>query len=327
MYEAWHHEGVNLGLITIPLDQQLPSEPKRTEDNGFTEGKIYFRRGSQNALASLQDQGQIWDWFRGRGIALPVDNPYVRERSWTEYLTEVEWFGQTPRHILVVDESLREDAENLSGLGSGPWAFVADFGPRSDIDGLLASSRATIEKHRALHIRTKGDSHTSRSPTLTTTWFFARGIEGRADSIPPNGIRGWGREYRAALRDEFNTLAGELSPASVYATILWRSPEFNEYLQEVLRTLDDSLHDSFRPIFVTDVPTACQPLSAEFDAPVFEMPVEEFTRGVQQAAEERTPEATGKIVLPSSSGVPVQLQPQISNWLAEEIELLPLAGC
>ena len=324
MYEACEYDGVTLGLISISLDQQFPSVPKRTEDSGFAEGKIYCRRGSQNAPASLQEQGQIWDWFRGRGTLLPPDNPYVRERSWAEYLAEVEGFGQTARHILVVDESLREDAETLSGLGSGPWTFVLDFDTRSDIDGLLASARTTIERHRALHIRVKGDSHTSRSPNLTTTWFLVRGLEGRADSIPSNGVRGWRREYRAALRDEFDTLAGELSPATVYVTILWRSPEFNEYLQEVLRTLDESLYDSFRPIFVTDVPAACASLSTEFNAPVLEMSIQEFTRGVRQVVAGRSPEVAGEMVLPSSSGVPVQLQPRLSNWIAEEIELVPL---
>ena len=324
MYEAQQHDGVTLGLITISLDQQFPSVPKRTEDSAFEEGKIYFRRGSQNAPASLPEQGQIWDWFRGRGLPLPSDNPYVRERSWDEYLAEVEGLGQTARHMLVIDESLGEDAETLSGLGSGPWAFVLDFDTRSDIDGLLASARTTIERHRALHIRVKGDSHTSRSPNLTTTWFFVRGLEGRVDSMPSSGARGWRRDYRAALRNEFDALAGELSPATVYVTILWRSQEFVEYLQEVLRTLDESLHDSFRPIFVTDVPAVCESLSTEFNAPVLEMPMQEFTRGVQQVFEERPLEASGEITLPSSSGVPVQLQSQLSNWIAEEIELIPL---
>ena len=117
--------------------------------------------------------------------------------------------------------------------------------------------------------------------------------------FPSSGARGWRRDYRAALRDEFDALAGELSPATVYVTILWRSQEFVEYLQEVLRTLDESLHDSFRPIFVTDVPAVCESLSTEFNAPVLEMPMQEFTRGVQQVVAEKRPlEASGEITAP-----------------------------
>ena len=324
VYEPCEYNGVILGLITVSQDQLLPSVPKKTSDTGFAQGKIYFRRGSQNAPASVQEQGQIWDWFRGRDTYPIQENPYVRERSWAEYLAEVEGFDQTARHILVVDQSLGEDAETLSGLGSGPWTFVLDFDPKSDVDGLLASTRASIETHRALHIRVKGDPHTSRSPSLTTTWFFVRGLEGRADSIPSSGLRGWRREYRSALRDEFDTLAGELSPATVYVTILWRSAESNEYLQEILRTLDESLHDSLRPIFVTDAPTECASVADEFNAPVMEMALDEFARGVRQTLERRSPELSGEVVLPSSSGVPVLLPPQLSNWIAEEIELVPL---
>ena len=326
LYQAVPYQDLTLGLITISTDLHSPVVPRKTEDNGFVQGKIYFRRGSQNAAATLQEQGQIWDWIHGRGLPQPAANPYARERSWTEYLTEVEELGQTARHILIIDETLRRDAEALSGLATGPWAYVLDFDPRSDIDGLLASARATLERRRALHIRVKGDARTTRSPDLTTTWFFANGLEGRADSIPSEGPREWRREYRAALRDEFETLAGELSPETVYVTILWRSPEFNERLEEVLRTLDESFYDSFRPIFVTEVPEVCASLSAEFNAPVLEMPFQGFVRGVQQVVEGRTPESSGQTTLPTSSGVPVQLQPQLANWIAEEIELVSLGN-
>ena len=304
LYQAIPYRGVTLGLIAVLTDLQSPTVPKKTMDKGFEQGKVYFRRGSQNAPASVQEQGRIWDWIRGRGLPQLSANPYVRERSWTEYLAEVDGFAQTAHHILVTDETLSQDAEAISGLGSGPWAYVLDFDPRSDIDGLLASSRANVERRRALHTRVKGDPRTSRSPDVTTTWFFARGLEGRADSIPPEGIRGWRREYRAPLRDEFAALAAQLSPETVYVTILWRSQYLAEHLEEALRTLDESFHDSFKPVFVSDVPEVCASLAVEFNAPVLEMPVQEFARGVQQSIEGRTPESYGEITLASSSGVP-----------------------
>ena len=326
LYQAIPYQGVTLGLISVSTDLQSPIVPKKTTDSGFEQGKVYFRRGSQNAPATVQEQGQIWDWIRGRGLPRPSANPYVKERSWTEYLNEVERFAQTARHILVTDETLNQDAEAISGIGSGPWAYVLDFDTRSDIDGLLASSRTTVERRRALHTRVKGDPRTSRSPDVTTTWFFAKGLEGRTDSIPPEGIRAWRREYRAPLRNEFEALAAQLSPETVYVTILWRSPDLNEYLEEVLRTLDESFYDSFKPIFVSEVPEVCALLSVEFNAPVLEMPVQEFARGVQQFIEGRALESQGQITLPTSSGVPVQLQAWMANWISEEIELVSLGS-
>ena len=326
VYQAVTHGVVILGLITIPAGQQSPVAPKKTEDDGFVKGSIYFRRGSQNDLASMQEQGRIWNWFRDAHIVDVSPNPYTVEPAWTRYLMEVTELRPTARHILIVDDRFREDGDDLAGIGAGPWAFVFDFDIRSDVNGLLASMRDMVEHHRALHIRVKGDPHTSRSPDVTTTWFFVRGLEGRVDSIPVAGIRGWRRMYRQALSDECDQLAAELAPSTVHVTILWRDNEFSEQLAEVLRSLDDSLHDSFRPVFVTDAPAACASLADEFDAPIIEMPLHQFARGVQQIIEEKQPVGTGTITLPSASGVPMQLDTRDANWVAEEIELVPLGA-
>ena len=325
VYEAIRHDGVILGLITISTDQQSPVVPKRTEDSGFVEGRIYFRRGSQNAPATVHEQSQIWNWFHGRGGSVPQPNPYARERAWVEYLSEVEGFSSTARHILIVDDRLGNGAQELAGLGNGPWAFVLDFDSQSDADGILASARATIELHRSLHIRVKGDPRTSRSPSVTTTWFLVRGLEGRIDSISSGGIRGWRRQYRTVLREEFDALAGELNPATIHATILWQGSELNDYLEEVLRSLDDSFQDSFQPVFVTEVPEVCESLAAEFGAPIMEMSLQDFARGIRQITEENKIGLSEDVVLPSASGVPVELDHQTANWIAEEIELIPLA--
>ncbi len=258
------------------------------------------------------------------GIADDSPNRYALEPAWHRYLAETAELRSTARHILIVDDRFREDADDLSGIGAGPWAFVLDFDTRSDVEGLLASMRDTVERHRALHIRVKGDPRTSRSPDFTTTWFFVRGLEGRVDSMPAGGTRGWRRAYRQVLSDECDQLAAELAPATVHVTILWRDDEFNEHLAEVLRSLDDSLHDSFQPVFVTDAPAACESLADEFDAPVVEMPLHQFARGVQQVVEKKQPVGHGNITLPSASGVPIALEPRAANWIAEEIELLPL---
>ena len=64
-YEVIQHGGVYLGLISIPIGRS-PVAPKKTLDSGFAEGTIYFRRGSRNSIASTEQMGHIWDWFRGR---------------------------------------------------------------------------------------------------------------------------------------------------------------------------------------------------------------------------------------------------------------------
>lgn len=324
VYQAISHDGATLGLITVLAGPESPVAPKKTEDDGFVRGAIYFRRGSKNDVASMEDQRRIWAWFRDEGITDASPNPYTIEPAWEQYLAEVADLSPGARHILIADDRFRDDADELAGIGAGPWAFVFDFDTRSDVDGLLASMRVTLERHRALHLRVKGDPHMSRSPDVTTTWFFVRGLEGRADSIPAGDIRGWMREYRPVLSEECGQLAREFAPATVHATILWREGEFDEHLTEVLRSLDESLRDSFRPVFVTEAPAACAPLADKFGAPVIEMPLHQFSLGVQQITDDEQADGSGTIALPSPSGVPIHLDQETANWIAEEIELVPV---
>ena len=324
LFSTVTYRGVTLGLISIPAGNPRPVVPAKTLDNGFVGGSVYFRRGSKNDVASTQEQIRIWDWFRNSRQDVVSANPYALDPAWPRYMAAVAAFHSTSRQILIVDDAFREDANDLSGIGAGPWTYVLDFDMRSDVDGLLAVLRPTVEQNRALHVRVKGDPRTSRSPEVTTTWFFVRGLHGRAESISAKGVRSWRRDYRQVLSEEFDALAGELSPTTVHVTILWRDGELNPYLAEVLRTLDDSLRDFLSPVFVTDAPGTCQSLAEEFDAPVIEMPLHQFARGVQQVADEKRPISPGSVTLPSASGVPIELDPKTANWIAEEIELVPL---
>ena len=317
-------EGKDLGLITIQVGQTTPTVPQKTHDPGFVQGEIYFRRGSKNDVASIAEQGRIWDWLRGGDIESVAFNPYAEDQAWSRYLAAVGELGSGERHILIADDRFREEHSGLSGIGAGPWSFVFDFDTRSDVDGLLSLARSEVEQRRALHMRVKGDQHTSRSPDFTMTWFFVRGLEGRVESLVPNGTRNWMRSYRQVLAGECERLARELAPATVYVTVLWRDGEFNDQLKELLLSLDTSLHDSLRPVFVTEAPNTCRSLADEFDAPVIEMPFHQFAIGIQQQVDHKQSTDTGAITLPSASGVKIPLEPRTANWIAEEIELVSL---
>ena len=78
-YEAVQHGGVTLGLITIPVGQTSPVAPKKKVDDGFIPGTVYFRRGSQNAVASMQEQAEIWNWFGTSEKPGGPSNPYALE--------------------------------------------------------------------------------------------------------------------------------------------------------------------------------------------------------------------------------------------------------
>ena len=62
-YRTLQYNGVLLGVITVSVDQMSPVMPKKSRGDGFAKGCMYFRRGSQNAIASSRDQERIWGWF------------------------------------------------------------------------------------------------------------------------------------------------------------------------------------------------------------------------------------------------------------------------
>ena len=74
-YQVLSYCGILLGLVTIHLGLKLPSVPRKSLGCGFLEGRIYFRRGSQNALASPQEQQRIWDWLNPRDVQSAYRDP------------------------------------------------------------------------------------------------------------------------------------------------------------------------------------------------------------------------------------------------------------
>ena len=64
-HQVIRYGAVQLELITVPIGWS-PVVPKKTDGGGFVEGTIYFRRGSQNAVALIEDRRRIWAWFLGQ---------------------------------------------------------------------------------------------------------------------------------------------------------------------------------------------------------------------------------------------------------------------
>jgi len=66
LYQVIQHDGVLLGLINIPKGRR-PVVPKKNEKDkdgsDLVKGTIYFRHGSQNVAASMEEQAYIWGWF------------------------------------------------------------------------------------------------------------------------------------------------------------------------------------------------------------------------------------------------------------------------
>ncbi len=116
-HQVIRHGGVLLELITIPIGRS-PVAPKRTLDNGFTEGTIYFRRGSQNAVASMDKVRHIVEWFQGQ-ISLAEFN---EQTTFLHKNLDADALLLGPVQALGLTSDVEEAAQSLS---SGDLANAA----------------------------------------------------------------------------------------------------------------------------------------------------------------------------------------------------------
>lgn len=344
LYEVVDYDGVLLGLVTIPPDLDTPCTPKQTIDKGFRENVIYYRRGSQNVEAVSEDEkARIWGhWLGGTTPSSNDENKFASPRPWDEYLARVGQLESAGvRHILIVDAGFGDAAQQLTGLGAGPWSAVLDFDPLSDELGVLASAKGNIQQRRVLKLRTKGDlPRDSDLSARSMTWYFVRGLRGREGSIPESSglnqtaaLRAWSRAYGRSLNDEFERWAAQLGPQDIYVTILWRDAALSDHLQTVLDRLDSVFNggsEVARFVFVTGDSTSCDALAGSYSDPhddatarPIEMPPEVFARAVEQHVAETAgdPEET---TVPAAGGVALELERDLANRIAEDVEVVSI---
>lgn len=341
LYEVVDYDGVLLGLVTIPPDLSTPCTPNQTIDRGFRENVIYYRRGSQNAEAVAEDEkARIWShWLGGTTPSSDDENKFASPPAWEQYLAQVAHLESAGvRHILLVDAGFGDLASHLAGLGAGPWSAVLDFDPHSDAQGILSRAKANIQQRRVLKLRTKGDPpRDSDLSARSMTWYFVRGLDGREESMPQtdaqNPFLAWRRVYDQLLNEEFKQWAAQLSPQEVYVTVLWSDAALNDYLDVVLQRIDSVFNAGSvvaRYVFVTADMASCHDLAglySQTDDDTSERPIEMRPDLFARAVEQHVAGTTGdpeKTTVPVAGGVTLELEPDLANRVAEDVEVVSI---
>ena len=174
LYRVVQYGGVLLGLITIPRGRS-PVAPKKTErDKGgsdIVKDTIYFRRGSQNVAASMEERGYIWGWFLG-GI------------SAAEFSARSGEMNASPRKNLDADALLRGPVQAL-GLTSDVEEAAQSFS-----SGDLANA-ADRYARVAEELRERFPGHADRFEELRATALRAAGKPAEShDLLMKLAIRG-----------------------------------------------------------------------------------------------------------------------------------------
>ena len=228
LYQAAPVGDAYVGLVIIPEDQPLPALPRKAHGKGFLlEGRLYFRHGSQNALASVHEQQRIWAWFLGRDHLSGL-SPVVRGDD--PRPAEVESRPAGPAVSGTADG--RVDADSLlrgpiEALGLAPVVEqaerVRDTAPSdaADMYGVVANALRDrfpgfadrYDQSRATALKSAGEPSTSHDVLMELA---TRDLFAKAEPHPVQGIAHELRELEGVV-DEVRRARG----AAVAAFARW----------------------------------------------------------------------------------------------------------
>ena len=245
-YQVGQVDGVHVGVVIIPADQPLPAMPKKSHGRGFfIAGRMYFRRGSQNALALVHEQARIWAWFLGRDYLSGLA-PALQGGDPPSAPQEVSSVGAGSPGGHPLDSQV--DAESLlvgpaEALGLTPVVEQAkrlsDTSP-TEAAGMYGAVAAALrdrfpeyadryDQSRASALKSAGDHSTSHDVLMGVA---IRALFEKAEPYPSPGVAQELRELDGVV-DEVRRARG----ASVIAFARWH--EAPDALHELAEHFDE----------------------------------------------------------------------------------------
>ena len=322
-YSVVAYDNKSFGIIEIPPERRGPCMPVRTfADLKLLNGQVLLRRGSQNDVAKPADLNRIHDWLNGRPpqSAEPViDNP-----EWVEFAESVHYFEPTRRYLLIAHPFSSDLAAQLSTLGKVPWSAVMDFDQAGDTKGLLAAVRPTLESHRSSRIGVLGSKCPANFDSATY-WYFARGLDGRDDTIEIGKWQHWVRRYQIELTRQFERIASSTAPSPVTCVVLWHDSSLANHTDSVLQAAYGAFGDALHTTIITGNHDDASRLVDKFDARQFDITWAGLARGIDGTRSLRTV-TPGKCIIPGIHGEPVEVEPGKMGWLKEELDVVDLAS-
>lgn len=332
-YDVVSHQGKSFGVISILPDHSGPYLPLKdfpTPKEGrsqtiLRQNQVYFRRGSKNDLATTEDLRYILHWMIS-GSAQPSFPLETRGEEWEEFIKVTYKFNFARRYILLTAPISPKytETEYISVFGKLPWSFVLDFDPESEMTGLLKTTKSALEERRNLHyvvFREKPVINADKA----TYWYFARGLTGRAETVSTGSWYDWKTLYRNDLSEQFKRIAAAINPLPVTCVVLWYdNPGLMQHLRSALENALETLQD-IEFVIATEHPADLQPVAADFNAKLIDIPFHQLCSGLQSQVESEGTHSEEHIcTLPSSSTAPLLLDAKTRQKLEEELDLVDL---
>lgn len=322
-YQILNHGNKTFGVIEIPPLRIGPCVPMKDFSNKLRFRQVYFRRGSKNDIAGPDDLQRILAWIQGPHPA--ICRPFeMQTDAWDNFVNILHSFDPAYRYVLIAGPIDAEESV-LAPLGTIPWTAVIDFDPKSDEVGLLHAARRQLELSRTLYLAIPGDRIANMNPRNSTLWYFARGLQGRTESLELGSWQSWIRRFKTHLNWQFDNLSGAINPMPVVCIVLWYSKDLLQHLKTTMESALGAFGSYAEYAVITDNPGDLQPIATDFDAKLIDIPLPHLSSGLR-TLEAAKPESAmdKKTMLPSISGAPIIVESNDHRWLEEELELVDL---
>lgn len=319
-YHTFEVSGKAIGVIEISRDLNGPFTLSKNFGS-MGKGQIYFRRGSKNEVATGDDIRRIMDWFKSQGRL----NARLQRKmqAWAPFLEAVSSFDPRRRYLLVTSPIRDALDDRIEALARVPWISVLDFDPDSESEGLLGRIKEGVRTQRSLHLAVKGE--VVMAGAGSTTWFFARGLRGRHETLQEGPYKDWFRAYSAEIDRHFSKLAAGINPFPVTIVVLWYDPTLTEHLRRTLDVAVTHFHDTANLVVASAHVDTLQSVADPLGVPLVEIPLHDLCAGIATHYEDVSAEAKS-FRFPGSTDAGALIDQEKARWLQEDLELADLGA-
>ena len=315
-YTPFEFEEKQVGILEIPVGQDVPYTAIKDSEKLWA-GVVYYRQGSTNARATGPKLGQIFAWFQD-GITDVPDNQEAG--SWHSFFEAVHQLEEETAYLLTVDRIPSETVAPVHAMGMVPWRAVIDFDPASEESGLLSCVETTLQRHRVIHrvVRDQRQMVSERG----THWFFARGLNGRQNTLSLKTHRNWLSDYKQELANQLRLAAEAISPAPVVVLVLWSDDSLKNHLRTLIEEIYAAFGEQVEVIVVSNDEPAFAAFVEQEGGKFFRMDLRSLCNGVAVHYADLLGDDNERYILPTLSGSGIELERRDWLWLSEDIDLI-----
>lgn len=315
-YHIIEHEGCEVGVYEIKVELSGPFVAQR-KFGRLDPGAIYFRRNSQNIVATVRhDIDRITKWFTGSEASVPPQP--VGSMSWQQFHRACDGFNDRRVYICVIDQHTQATADDWKAFATLGWDLVVDFDIETNQSGAFAKSHNTLSKLRSLKL-TPLDGELPVVGAGATLWIAAKGLSSRPTTVQADGWREWHRRKLTELRSAIDAIA-KLTDVKPTTVVVFGGE--SSFVRTVCEQVDATFRDRVEFVFARPGENTYSETMAMFDgthAPIL------FGDACRHIGEIRRSglDAAG-IAIPKLEGGIALVPPEQARWIEEEFALVHL---